>query len=362
MAVLAEAARARARAELPLPLSEQISRDARTRLLAAAAVILVHAAYPPGHAALAALPPGGQRAASLAFALVVAFPVNTFVLLSFLGLARRLEAGAAPGQLLRATARRLVPAHLFWTAVYLGARAAATRTLPAPRAVIEAVALGTGAAHLYFTPLLLALTAAAPVLWWLARRPAAAVAGAAAIAVAAVALRVVLGTGTPWARALPGVLGFGPFAVAGLALARAWRGTAPPAARRRRVLSVSAAAGVLAAVSLAVALARAGFVQGLAPHPAAWVGGNVYALAVPLALLAIGGAASRTTVRLASWSLGIYFVHPLFVQALRVTEARIPALAGAEVPLVLPNAGLAAVLSVAAVALLVRTPLRRMVG
>lgn len=339
-------------------LTEQIALDARARVIAAAAVVLVHAAYPPGHPAMAALPAPAGPLATWAFTLVVTFPVNAFVLLAFAGLAVRLDAGARPGRLLAMVARRMLPVHLFWTAVYLALRAAAAGAPPSPSAVLEGIVLGTAAAHLYFMPVLLALTAAAPLLGWLARTGRRAVAGGAALALAAIGLHALLRGHGPWARAAVGLLGLAPFALAGLALARRWGGVAPPPERRRRILRRAGALAWLAAGALLVP-AFAGRVGSGAVI--AWAAGIVYAVAVPVALLALPGRVPPRVLRLAACSLGVYLVHPIFIQALRLAEARIPALASAPLWLVLPNAALAAALSVAAVLALGRTPLRRLV-
>lgn len=347
------------RPDAALALGAQLSRDARARLFAAAAVVVVHSAYPPGHPVLMALSPAGQRAHSLILGLVVSFPVNTFILLSFLNLAPRLRAGVPASKLLRAAAHRLVPPHLFWATVYLGTKALLKHQIPSPRAIVEGFVLGTAAGHLYFTPVLLALTATAPLLWRVARAPRLALVSGLALALPAVALRAMLGGGDPWSHAIAGFAGFLPFALAGLALARSWGGLAPALDRSPRVLSV---AGPLTAVS-AVVLAHAALDArpGVALTATGWLGGNAYALGVPLLLLALPGAPSSRLVRLAQYTLGVYLIHPLFIQALRAVEGRVSALSGFEATLIAPNAIAAGALSIIAVAALARTPLRRLV-
>jgi peptidoglycan/LPS O-acetylase OafA/YrhL len=342
----------------PLPLAEQVARDARTRAVAAAAVVLVHAAWPPGHAALAGLSPPARQAAEVGFSLLVTFPVNAFVLLAFLSLAPRLRAGVPARTLLGTLARRLGPPHLFWTAAYLGAHALHARAWPSPGAVVEGALLGTAAAHLYFTPLLLALAALAPALERLSRTPVRAVAGAAALALAGIGLHLSWRPEAAPARAVVGLFGFAPFAVAGLALGRAWRGLAPPARRAAGVLAAAAAA----TVSCAAALAAVRALRGPGFDPLAWLAGNGLALGVPLVLLSAPGRVPPWMLRVARHGLGVYLVHPFFVQALRLAEARVPALAGREALLVLPNAAAALALSLGFVALLARTPLRRVAG
>ncbi len=346
-------------AEAPLSLAEQISRDARLRVVAAGAVVLVHSAYPPSSPVLAAQPEPWRTLAALAFDLVVSFPVNAFVLLAFLGFARASANGAA-GQRLRALAWRLVPAQLFWTFAFLLARALASRALPSPRAVIEGVALGNAAAHLYFVPVLLLLAAAAPLWAYLARSPWRALVAAAALAVVATALQKALGHQSSVLRLAAGALGFAPFAVAGLALARSWRGVGPGAGRRPAVL-VAGMALVAAGAALVASRALADDGRGGPFQVGPWLGLNALALGTPLLVLCVRGPASPRMVRLASLSLGVYFVHPFFVQLLRAAQARVPALAAHPLELIAVNAALAAALSVVAVALLARTPLRRFV-
>jgi surface polysaccharide O-acyltransferase-like enzyme len=347
--------------EPPLALGEQVARDARTRLVAASGVVLVHAAYPPGHPALASLPEGWRALVSAVFTVLVSFPVNAFVLLSFLGLSPRVASGTPARELVRAAAHRLVPPYLFWSGVFLAGKAALTHRLPSPRVVAEAFVLGQAAQHLYFIPHLLALTLTAPLLWRLARWPHVALAGGASLAVASVALLRLAGSDAGvWVRSLIGFLGLAPFAVAGLALAQMWGGTAPPplAARRLRVV-----AGTVALVS-AAALVREVLAAGPGPFAfgeAAWLANFGCALAIPVLLASLGGRVPPRLLRLAPFTLGVYLVHPLFTLALRSAEARVGRLASMTGALIVPNALLTAALSVAAVAMLARTPARRTV-
>lgn len=348
--------------ESALGLAEQVSRDARTRVIAAAAVVLVHAAYPRGHPALASLSPNGQEAFAAASSLLSSFPVNTFVLLSFLGLAPRLQAGVPAGRVLGTLVRRLGVPHLCWAGAFLAARAALERDLPTASAVLEGVVLGTAADHLYFVPVLLALTAASPALAWLARTPQNALTSGLALAVAGIAVRVhALEAGDPWTRAAAGVLGFAPFAVAGLALARWWGGRAPGPARAAVVVPVAALVTLAAAATLVGLASHADPAGGPSFSLAAWLGVNGCALGIPVLLLSFGGRASPRLVRLAGSTLGVYLVHPFFAQLLRRGEARLAALDGLEPLLIVPNAIATAALSLAAVAVIARTPLRRVV-
>jgi surface polysaccharide O-acyltransferase-like enzyme len=341
-----------------LGVGEQLLRDARTRLIAASAVVLVHSAYPPGHPALAPLSADAYRAQSLAFSLLVAFPVNTFVMLSFLNLAPRVEAGVPGRTLLRTAAHRLVRAHVFWVCVYLSVKALAFHRWPSWRDVVEGVVLGTAAAHLYFTPLLLALTATAPLLFRLARTPRTAIPVAGAVGLCALGLELTLSRPSAWSHAFIGFVGYLPIAVAGLALGRWWRGVAPAPDRTRTVVRVAVPLVLLSAAGL-VHRSFFGYTEP-ASRFAAWLAANGYALGVPMLLLA-RRAGGTWVVRLAPLTLGVYFVHPIFIQGLRVLEARFPALHGSEAALSLPNAALAIPLSFGAVALIARSPLRRCV-
>jgi len=340
---------------------EQTWRDARLRLAAASGVVLVHSAYPPGDAVLSRAPPDVATWEALLFRVVVTIPVNAFILLAFLGMAARTSAGAPPGRLLRTSAQRLVPAHVFWVLAFLAARAAQTGRLPSPRAVAEGFLLGTAAAHLYFTPLLLALMAAVPALARRLGAPGRIALLAATIAAVTAFLEQTVGRDGLVLRTLLGFLGYVPHALAGLALGGWWGGIAPGPERARTVAPVAAAAaGVSAAAILWLGAAPGG--APVTPSLALWLAGNGLGLGVPILLLCAGGRPSSRIARLAAHSMGVYFVHPFFVVGLRTIEARIPALRGQEVWMILPNALAAAVLSFAAVRLMSRTRLRRVVG
>jgi hypothetical protein len=262
-------------------------------------------------------------------------------------------------------ARRLVPAHLFWAVAFLATRALATHQLPSPRTVVEGIVLGKAAAHLYFTPQLIALTASAPLWLRFARTPVRALAagvglGAVDLALATSWLPRLDGVGAAWGGALVGFLGLAPFALGGLALGRAWRGIAPAGDAAEKVRLY---AGVVAAAS-AVLLVWAALEAGgdvLPPGLPIWAANNGCAVAVPLLLLAWRGRIPPAVLRLAPLTLGVYLVHPFFVQALRAGEGRVPGLAGHEALLILPNAAVAILGSFAVVRLLARTPLRRCV-
>lgn len=340
---------------------EQTWRDARLRIAAAAGVVLVHSAYPPGDPVLARAPPGVATWEALLFRIVVSIPVNAFVLLAFLGMAARVSAGAPPGRLLRTSAQRLVPAHAFWVLAFLAARAAQAGQLPSPRAVAGGFLLGTAAAHLYFTPLLLGLMAAAPALARRAGSPARVALLAMTVAAVTAFLEQAVGRDGVVLRTLLGFLGYVPYALAGLALGGWWGGSAPGPERARTTAPIAAAVvGASAAAMLWLGAPRGGAAAG--PSLALWLARNGLGLGVPVLLLCAGGRPSSRIARLAACSMGVYFIHPFFVVGLRTIEARLPALRGLEVWLILPNAAAAAVLSFLAVRLMARTRLRRVVG
>jgi hypothetical protein len=344
-----------------LGLLEQTWRDARLRIAAASGVVLVHSAYPPGDPVLSRAPPDVATWEALLFRVVVSVPVNAFVLLAFLGMSTRMSAGAPQGRLLRTSAQRLVPAHGFWVLAFLAARAAQTGQLPSPRAVAEGLLLGTAAAHLYFTPLLLALMAVAPAIARRAGSPGRIGMAAAALAVVTALLEQTVGRDGLVLRTSLGILGYVPFALAGLALGSWWGGTAPGPERARLVAPIAgAAAGASAAAILWLGAASGG--AAVTPSLALWLAGNGLGLGVPVLLLCAGGRPSLRIARLAALSMGVYFIHPFFVVGLRMIEARLPALRGQEVWMILPNAAAAALLSFVAVRLLSRSRLRRVVG
>lgn len=345
----------------PLGLLDQVWRDARMRLVAASCVVLVHAAYPPGSRSLDAAPAAARTLEGLLFRTAVSWPVNAFVLLAFLGMASRLAVGAPGRKLLRTALRRLVPAHLFWVAAFLGARAVQERRLPDPWEVAKGVLLGTAAAHLYFVPLLLALMATALALRRVGGSALAAGLLAAAAAAVSASLELTLSRDTEWVRTLLGYLGFVPYALAGLALGRWWGGVAP-GPERARVVAPIAAASVLASIGTLAWLFYGPGWPPDSPSLAAWLATNGLGLGVPLLILCAGGRPSSRFVLVARHTMGVYFVHPFFVVVLRRLEAGAHALRGLEVGLILPNAVLAAGLSFAVVALASRTRLRHMVG
>jgi hypothetical protein len=186
------------------------------------------------------------------------------------------------------------------------------------------------------------------------------VVGGVGLALSALALHLAASGGNAWYGALVGLLGLAPFALAGLALARAWGGAAPAPEQGRQIGPVAAGLALVSGLVLAHAALAAG--GGPVPlTPERWVANNVFALALPVLLLSVGGRVPAWVVRIAPYTLGVYLVHPFFIAAARGLEARVPALAGREAEVMVLNAALAGVASLAAVALLARTPARRIV-
>lgn len=341
-----------------LGIGEQVARDARTRLVAAAGVVLVHASYPQGSAVLASMSPAEQGLSAAVYSLAVSFPVHAFVLLSFLSLRQRLEAGVPTKKLVATTFLRLAPAHLFWVGIFLAARALFEGRWPLPEQLLTGALLGTAAAHLYFTPLLIALTATAALWRWFAAAPLRAWSSALGLALLGTALEVELASTNPWVKALLGALKMAPIAIAGLALHRAWRGIAPGPTRARWLVLGAGGVVLVSALTLGNAALLAG-AEPLPLTPSLWLSRLGLALGLPVLLLAAPWKVPMGLIRLAPYTLGVYFLHPFPIKALQLVEARVPALAGREAALLLPNALLATLISFGAVLLLARTPLRR---
>jgi surface polysaccharide O-acyltransferase-like enzyme len=298
---------------------------------------------------------------TLLFEVIAAFPVPVFVFLSFLSLAPRLQAGVSTLQIVSRAFRRLAPLHLFWAFAYLFMHAAWERHFPSLQPLVEAVLLGSSAAHLYFTPMLFLLTACAPVLYRYARFPATAVAAGLAMALAEFVLHNTLGTGNRWVGMFIGVLQMAPFALAGLACASYWRAGAPSRSQSPAIAAL-AGAMVFVAVLVLVDAALRDPSGRIPPSAAACVSRLGLGLGVCLLLVSAGGWIPMRLIRLAPYALGVYFIHPVFIKMLQGLEGHVRRLAGLEVLLILPNAALCMAASFFVVALLARTPLRLVVG
>ncbi len=341
-----------------LGVGAQIARDARLRLLCALGVVFVHAAYPPANPVLLGMDPLSRAAAFTAYTVTVTFPVHAFILLSFLNLVPRMDAGGSPRVYLRATFMRLLPAHVFWVVVYLGLGALFRGAPPAVPEIVSGLLIGDAAAHLYFTPLLLTLSALAPVLGWLARRPLRAASSVLLCAVSSAWLWHQLPDAPRFVTALIGVVGMAPIAIAGIFLGRAWSGLAPGPGIDRVIALGAGAVAALAAITLGSAAWLADG-QPLTPTAPIWLSRFSLGLAVPVLLLSVSGRIPMWLLKLAPCTLGVYFVHPLFIKALQLVEARLLGpQSGWEGILIGVNLVVATALSVLAVKLLVRTPLK----
>ncbi len=349
---------------IPLPREEARAEGIdRVRVVAAFAVVVCHAAYSPTTPVFAAAPPEARLVEGILAQLAVSFPVNAFTLVSFLLLEPSARAGTRSwGGLLRRRIVRLAPAYLFWSAFYAAIRVALGGR-PSAADALRMLLLGTAAAHLYYVPLLVAITAAYPAALWLSRRPALGVAAALALAFGSARLALAVGQRSPWILAALGICGVAGYAVIGFALSRAWGGSEPPLAARRRL----AAVGMVLVVAGAALVARHSALEAaagrLVEHDVArWAGGVACSLGVPIVLLAAPLRVPRALQVLAPLSFGIYLVHPVFVKLLQVAESRLAAAHGAEMLLIVPNAVLALAASALLVSLGLRSPLRRVLA
>jgi hypothetical protein len=347
----------------PLCLGEQISRDARARLIAASSVVLVHCAYPSGHPQLAYFSSGVQKVESLIFFLLVAFPVNVFIVLSFLNIAPRLEAGASEKIIFWSLARKLIPIQLFWGLFYLLMGAYFRGGVLSPQSIFEGVILGTAASHLYFIPLLLALTAAVPLWNRLTKNCQLAWASVFGLWVISCLAEVCLGRETVWQRQITGFVGLTPFALAGIALAKGWKGIAPSATNARKISQLSGLIIIFSMIALSLAWLYAEYLSAgdVVTSNLVRLFRIIYALGIPIWILSWSKSVPGWMVRLAPYTLGIYLVHPVFVVGLRKAQSMIPFFHSLEIVLILPNAILALLISLAAVVLIAKTPLRRFV-
>ncbi len=346
---------------VPLAITAGEGAD-RIRLLCASLVVLLHAGVVVSNPAFARALPEARTADAVLMNLAGTFPVNGFLFLSFLLLGSKIRSGASWRNIMGRRLTRLAPAYLFWTALYAGLHVAAGAR-PSARALLGMVLLGQAAAHLYYVPLLLALTAAYPLFERLARFPRMALLAAPFLALAVSYAYLAIGPRSPYAAALLGLAGVSYCALVGLALARWWGGLGPPPERRGRVLTAAVAVAALAgAVVIRHAMSEAANGGPIPFDFARRVAGIGYSLAVPVIVLVV-------PLRLPSWgsamvplSFGIYLAHPLFLKVLQGFENRIPALHGATIALALPNGLLVLAATTLAVALLMRTPLRRIVS
>jgi peptidoglycan/LPS O-acetylase OafA/YrhL len=351
VALRPELARSRARA----------SRLDALRVGAAGLVVFIHASAGPATLSAESATPLSRALAGSAFRLASSLAVPTFLLLAFLQLAPALGART---DLRRVAQRclRIVPVYLFWTALYAAMKLASGEARATPSVVAQYVLLGSSAAHLYFLPLLLVLTALAPAWIWLARRPALGAAAAIALPVGASYLAGAAGTGV-WAHSLLGMAGNAAYAIAGATLALRGRGGEPAPERRRLVFAISFGAALAAGAIVAAHGAAEGLAAAALP---ATLASRVARVAFPIATLC---AVLSSQVRLPGWTatlapltFGIYLVHPLVLVPIRMLEARVGHLASHDVLLALPNALLGFAAAGLAVLVLFDTRLRRVLA
>jgi len=354
-----------ARPARPPPPAVDRTRPARLATLRVAAiglVVLVHTSTGPGYPAFRAAGEAERLFSGVTFRLASALAVPLFLLLSFMSLHPRTSGRPRASEVVAGRFRRILPTYLFWTAIY-GVLKIAAGGGHGPERLAEYVLLGASAAHMYFLPLLLVLTALLPVWLLLARRPWLAVLAGASLPLGASYAADALHLAGPWAQAGLGFLGNGVYAVAGLALVEGWGGWEPPDRWRRPTLLVAAGVTLVAGAALTGhAVAEAG---AAAPLPAAFLvrmARVALPIAVTCALLSARARLPAWTIGVAPLVFGVYLVHPFVAKLALAPLARIPALAAHAVvvgPLLAPVVLAASVWLVLA---LMGTPLRRVLG
>lgn len=337
------------------------SRLDALRVGAAGLVVFIHASAGPASLSQDSAEPLTRALAGSAFRLASSLAVPTFLLLAFLQIAPALGARTDLRRVAQRCAR-IVPVYLFWTALYAAMKLASGGAHATPSVVAQYVLLGSSAAHLYFLPLLLVLTALAPLWIALARRPVLGAAAAIALPLGSSYLSGVAGEGV-WIQSLLGMTGNAVYAIAGAALALRWRGGEPAPERRRLVFAVSFGVALAAGAIVAAHGAAEGLAAASLPAPLAARAARV---AFPVATLC---AVLSSRVRLPGWTatlapltFGIYLVHPLVLVPIRMLEARVGHLASHDVLLALPNALLGFAAAALAVLVLLDTRLRRVLA
>jgi surface polysaccharide O-acyltransferase-like enzyme len=326
-----------------------------------ALVVFIHASSGPEALDVAALTPSVRVAAGVAVRLATSLAVPIFLLLAFM----QLHPTLAGRQDLRRLARRcarILPVYLFWTAVYAVLKLTVGGVRPTAGLIAEYVFLGKAAAHLYFLPLLVVLTASLPIWLWIARRRYLAIAAAAALPLGTSYLDGLPGLSV-WAHSLLGILGNSVYAIAALAIVERWGGWEPAGASRRRTLLLFSAA----ALASGIVLAAHGAAEGLSASPlsASWLvraARVAFPISTACAVLASRAHLPEWTAPLAPLTLGIYVVHPLLLQPLRMLEARVPLLGGHSSLLAVPNSIVVLAATVAIVLTLMNTRLRKVLA
>lgn len=297
------------------------------RAAGAVAVISIHATVEPGQTAWPALGAPDRFANHLADSLS-RFAVAGFVAASFFLLARSLDRRPEPYRAVaRARAARLIPAYLFWSALFMVVqglrnwRKGGFAWTGDPLAWARALLLGVepNMFHLWFIPMLFALTLAYPVPRALARRS-----GVAAILAAAAFLaawRALVVAAPPWVHDSragdfwwrgAAVVGYASYATLGWAAYRALAAGIPERTRRALLLFGALAIGASLAVFVRDAATQSRSATEIPADLLSFAALYTYPAGV-FALFVFGVRADipRPLARLAEASFGIYLAHPL---------------------------------------------------
>lgn len=338
-------------------------RLASLRLGAISLVVLIHTSVGPANPAFAEASEGARALSAVGYRLASCLAVPVFLLVAFMGMHPRTGGARTYRKTLATRCLRLAAPFLFWTAVYGGVKLASGSVALTPRLLAEYLVLGGAAAHLYFLPLLAALTALLPLWLAIARRPAMAVATCLALPVAASYAVEALRPDDPWRQAAFGLLGTACYAVAGLALVERWRGWEPPTPYRALLAWAAAALALLAAGVLAGhALEEARASAALSPALAARTARVVFPLATAVALLASRLRPPAWTVGVAPLAFGVYLVHPFLAKGAVLATRHVDLLRGSDL-LLGPALGLGVLAASTTLVLwLMGTPLRRVLA
>lgn len=351
-----------ARPSIPVVDRGRGARLGTLRMAAIGLVVLVHTTAGPDAPAFAAASEAERLFAAVAFRLATALAVPIFLLLAFMSLHPRTSGQRDTSAIIASRFRRLAPAYLFWTVVY-GALKIASGGGHGPERIAEYVLLGASAAHMYFLPLLLALTALLPLWLALARRPWLGLAACVALPLGASYALDLSGTTGPWSQAALGLLGSAVYALAALTLVEWWGAWEPPERWRRPTLVLASGLALVAGAALTgQAVAEAAAAASLPAPLLVRVARVAFPIAVTCALLSSRARLPPQTIGLGPLVFGVYLVHPFVAKLALAPLTRIPLLAAHQValgPLVAPIV-LAA--SLCLVLLLMGTPLRRVLA
>jgi peptidoglycan/LPS O-acetylase OafA/YrhL len=298
------------------------------RAAAAVAVVSIHTTLGPENASFWPALSFRDRFANHFADSLSRFAVAAFVATSFFLLARSLEGRPAPyGEVVRKRARRILPAYLFWSVLYMlvqGLRQGGVRAgfswMGRWDLWLKALVLGIppNMYHLWFLPLLLALTLAFPLARALGRGPVAIVAALGLLAAWRVLIAhppaALVGSRFEdfWWRGAA-VVGYAAFATLGWAAHGALRRGVSPGGRAALCAAGLAAIIWSVCVFAGEAARQAGTVAGAPEGPLYfWA---LYAYPAGLFALFAFGWTRRPpgprVVRLAERSFGVYLAHPL---------------------------------------------------